>query len=127
MTNRFYKQSNTWYIDLPEFLEAGLGTQANLMMVDGADTFLDHLSRMGTEVWLQFSAKPFDTATHLLVSDSYGMDEGLLNTVGHAPVSYGMYYTVPTMQGHRLWLCPVTEYVFQGGYPNRIWVEVVNN
>jgi len=98
MTKRFYKQSNTWYIDLPEFLEAGLGTQANLMMVDGADTFLDHLSRMGTEVWLQFS-----------------------------PVSYGMYYTVPTMQGHRLWLCPVTEYVFQGGYPNRIWVEVVNN
>jgi hypothetical protein len=38
-----------------------------------------------------------------------------------------MYYTVPSMQGHRLWLCPVTEYVFQGGYPNRIWVEVVNN
>ena len=44
---RFYKENGIWYIDLPEFIEQGLGTKANLMMVDGADTFLDFLSDNG--------------------------------------------------------------------------------
>ena len=43
-TLSFYKESGIWYADLPAFLEAGLGTKSNLMMVDGADTFLDYLS-----------------------------------------------------------------------------------
>ena len=42
----FVKDQGIWYADLPEFLEARLGTRANLMMVDGADTFLDH------QLWL---------------------------------------------------------------------------
>jgi len=32
----FVKEASIWYADLPEFLEAGLGTRTNLMMVDGA-------------------------------------------------------------------------------------------
>jgi hypothetical protein len=40
----FVKENGIWYADLPEFLEAGLGTKTNLMMVDGADTFLDLLA-----------------------------------------------------------------------------------
>jgi hypothetical protein len=40
-TLSFYKEAGIWYADLPAFLEANLGTKANLMMVDGADTFLD--------------------------------------------------------------------------------------
>jgi len=40
----FVKENKIWFADLPEFLEQGLGTKQNLMMVDGADTFLDKLS-----------------------------------------------------------------------------------
>jgi hypothetical protein len=43
-TLSFYKELGIWYADLPAFLEAGMGTKANLMMVDGSDTFLDYLS-----------------------------------------------------------------------------------
>jgi prepilin-type processing-associated H-X9-DG protein len=39
----FYKKNGLWYADLPEFLALGLGTKANLLMVDGSDTFLDLL------------------------------------------------------------------------------------
>ena len=41
----FIKDEGIWYADLPEFLEAGMGSKANLMMVDGADTFLDLLAQ----------------------------------------------------------------------------------
>lgn len=37
----FYKENGLWYADLPEFLELGLGTKSNLLMVDGSDTFLE--------------------------------------------------------------------------------------
>jgi hypothetical protein len=43
-TLSFYKEAGIWYADLPAFLEANLGTKANLMMVEGADTFLDLVS-----------------------------------------------------------------------------------
>ena len=50
MEKRFYKENNTWYIDLPDFLELDLGTKSNLMMVDGADQFLDYMSCNKSEV-----------------------------------------------------------------------------
>ena len=28
---------------------------------------------------------------------------------------------------HQLWLCPVTEYVFEGGYPEKIYIKLINN
>lgn len=43
-TLSFSKENGIWFADLLAFLDAGLGTKANLMMVDGADTFLDYLS-----------------------------------------------------------------------------------
>lgn len=121
MNKRFYKQDGIWYIDLPEFLEQGLGTTSNLMMVDGADTFLDHLSDQEDEVWVHFSHEPFEVAKYKLLADDYGKNQSLLSLIGHAPVQYGRYYTVPEYQNHRLWLCPVTEFVF-GNYPDVIWV-----
>lgn len=33
-TLSFYKVNGIWYADLPAFLEVGLGTRSNLMMVD---------------------------------------------------------------------------------------------
>jgi hypothetical protein len=35
----FIKEEGIWYADLPEFLNAGLGTRANLMMVEGPTLF----------------------------------------------------------------------------------------
>ena len=56
---RFVKEVGLWYADLPEFLEQGLGTKNNLLMVDGADTFLDLLSEGGKEVTLDISEDEF--------------------------------------------------------------------
>jgi hypothetical protein len=125
MTHRFYKEEGTWYIDLPAYLEAGLGTKANLMMVAGADTFLEKLSNQGSEVTVHIETAPYAEQTYALKKIGMGKDQELLDAVGHAPVEIGAYYKADT-DGHILWLCPVTEYVFGGDYPNHIYIHVVN-
>jgi hypothetical protein len=125
MTHRFYKEEGTWYIDLPAYLEAGLGTKANLMMVAGADIFLDQLSNQGTEVTVHIETAPYAEQTYDLKKIGIGKDQELLDAVGHAPVDYGAYYKAD-QNGHILWLCPVTEYVFDGDYPDHIYIHVVS-
>jgi von Willebrand factor type A domain len=125
MTHRFYKELGTWYIDLPAYLEAGLGTKANLMMVAGADIFLDQLSNHGTEVTVHMETAPYAEQSFALKKIGIGKDQELLDTVGHAPVEYGAYYKADR-NGHILWLCPVTEYVFGGDYPDNIYIHVVS-
>jgi hypothetical protein len=126
MEKRFYKENEIWYIDLPEFLDKGLGTKANLMMVDGSDELLDILSKNSTEVSVEFSHLPFDGATYTLRAQQLGSNQDLLSKIGHALVSYGMYYKVKELNAKRIWLCPVTEYVFGGSYPSEIYVRVVD-
>lgn len=124
MTHRFYKDKNgIWYIDLPAFLDAGLGTKANLMMVAGADTFLDKLSNDGDDVSIHIETEPYAEQEYALTRIEFGLDKELLDAVGHAPVEYGAYYKAS--DGHILWLCPVTEYVFDGSYPEDIYINVV--
>lgn len=130
VTKKFYKENGMWYIDLPEFLESGLGNKNNLLMVDGADTLLDILagnkpneSADGTEVVVTFGNEAFKGNTYTLNKKIMGKNQSLLDLVGHAPVGYGAYYTVPELNDHQLWLCPVTEYVFGGGYPDTIYVK----
>ena len=123
MLHRFYKETGTWSIDLPSYLEAGLGSKANLMMVAGADTFLDQLSNQGTEVTLHIDTTPYSDQTYALNKIGMGKDQELLEAVGHAPVDYGAYYMVEEIPGHKLWLCPVTEYVFDGVYPEKIFLR----
>ena len=125
MEKRFYKENEIWYIDLPEFLGQGLGSKANLMMVDGSDDLLDILSKNGTEVTIEFSHLPFEGATHGLRAQQIGSNQSLLSKIGHAFVSYGMYYNVRELNDMRIWLCPVAEYVFGGCYPKEIFVKVV--
>ena len=127
MEKRFYKENEIWYIDLPEFLEQGLGSKANLMMVDGSDALLDMLSKNGTEVNVEFSHLSFDGATYTLRAQQLGKNQDLLSRIGHALVSYGMYYNVRELDNIRIWLCPVTEYVFGGSYPKEIFVRVVES
>lgn len=129
MKHTFNKEAGTWYIDLPQFLEAGLGDKGNLMMVAGADTFLDILSNNGETVTVQIELSAFNGQHARLEKQSIGMDKELLDSIGHPEVDYGAYYTVTEYQNqpfnHELWLCPVTEYVFGGGYPDTIFIKVI--
>jgi hypothetical protein len=127
MEKRFYKENEIWYIDLPEFLEKGLGSKANLMMVDGSDDLLDLLSKNGNEVKIEFSNQPFHGATQTLRAQHVGSNQSLLSKIGHAFVSYGMYYNVAELNNMRIWLCPVTEYVFGGSYPREIYLKIVES
>lgn len=124
----FYKENGIWYADLPDYLDAGLGTRANLMMVDGADTFLDKIALNCTNTRLKVSPEPFHGVQMQLRRTRNGLNRLLLELIGHAPVEYGAYYEVyqpgSAVSGHILWLCPVTEYVF-GNYPDTIHAAVV--
>jgi hypothetical protein len=122
MTHTFNKEKGTWYIHLPEFLDAGLGTKDNLMMVAGADTFLDFLAQGKKSVKVFISLDDFEGRQFHLIKKGIGMDKAYLDSVGHPEVEYGAYYTVQENQ-HELWLCPVTEYVFGGGYPDEIFIS----
>lgn len=126
----FYKENGMWYISLPEFINMGLGNKNNLLMVDGSDTFLDILSGYepnatpdNTKISLVLCDQEFLGCTHRLTKIDNGLNQDLLNKVGHAPVDYGAYYMVEEIPGHKLWLCPVTEYVFDGVYPGKIFLR----
>jgi len=129
MIHTFYKEEGIWYIDLPEFLEAGLGTKANLMMVAGADILLDILSNNTNRVSLKFDSQPFVGCNTVLDMINIGKDQEVLDAAGHPFVEYGAYYNAIEINGepanHQVWLCPVTEYVFGGGYPTNIYVKVI--
>jgi len=130
-TLSFYKEAGIWYADLPAFIEAGLGTKTNLMMVDGSDTFLDYISNNQGKATLKLSTEPFEGSEAVLNKIRIGMNRGLLDNIGHAIVDYGAYYLVEKFKknilNHQLWLCPVTEYVFEGGYPEQIYIKLINN
>lgn len=126
-TLSFIKENGIWYADLPEFLELGLGIKANLMMVDGADTFLDLLSQNGYQITLKLSRQAYEGYTGRIKKTRIGMNLDLLEDIGHAPVEYGAYYEAVELNRnpyqHQLWLCPVTEYVF-GEYPEEIFFSI---
>lgn len=132
---RFYKENNMWYIDLPEFINGKFGTKENLLMVDGSDKLLDILSNNTNEVTIRFTdvaPKDLDHDVEMHIADK-GLNQNILDAVGHAPIEYGRYYDYRFMHGtieekvktHRAWLCPVAEWVFGGHYPKMIYVTVV--
>jgi hypothetical protein len=126
----FYKENGMWYISLPEFLNMGLGNKNNLLMIDGSDTFLDILSGYepnstpdGTKISLVLCDQEFLGYTHRLTKLNNGLNQDILIKAGHAPVDNGAYYMVEEIPEHKLWLCPVTEYVFDGEYPDKIFLR----
>lgn len=114
-TYRFKKEDDKWYIDLPQFLEAG-GNKADLQMVEGADTMLDLMADQKNEVRLQLSMTEFKDA------DKLDLKERCDPSVG------GGYYIMELYEGRKIellmWLCGVTEWVF-GELPERIFVKRV--
>jgi len=129
-TLSFMKEEGIWYADLPEFLELGLGSKGNLMMVDGADTFLDLLSNDGDRITLKLSIQKVNGYSGRIKKIKRGLNRELLAEIGHAPVEYGAYYQAVEYNHqpfqHQLWLCPVTEYVF-GEYPDEIFFSTIKN
>jgi len=125
MTHRFYKDHEGWFIDLPEFIELGLGTKGNLAMVLGADTFLDRLSNNGTEVTLELSEYEDEIENYDGMFEHLGYSEPVddLEEVGH-PIQMGGDYIEKELN-HQIWLCPVTIFVFGGHYPDQIYYKVV--
>jgi len=123
MIHTFYKDNTGWFIDLPEYINSGLGTKANLAMVLGADTFLDKLSNNGDKITLEISETPIDNSDGMLDIVGFDSPEEDLIEVGH-PIEVGAYYEDLKTQ-HMMWLCPVTLYIFNGHYPDIIYYKVI--
>lgn len=120
---RFYKDpDNRWYIDLPEYIDAGLGDKANLEMVAGADLLLDKLANDKNDVLVRFNDTFFDGyEIELSQSSQHGYDDIL-----EPEDDPGGWYTIKDTNTH-LWLCPVTLYVFNGAYPKSIFLQVIKS
>lgn len=110
---RFLKEEDKWFIDLPQFIEAG-GNKADLQMVEGADTMLDLMAEKNNEVRLRLSQEEFDGG------DLLELKERCDPSVG------GGYYIMDVYEGRKvellMWLCGVTEWVF-GELPEKIFVR----
>jgi hypothetical protein len=110
---RFVKEGNEWYIDLPEFIEAG-GSKTDLQMVEGADTMLDFIADNSGDVTLFIDRESFDGADKLTLTERCD------------PLIGGGYYNLRVFEGKEfnqdMWLCAVTEFVF-GDLPKQIFVK----
>ena len=108
---KFKKESNgDWFI----VLNTWPGPKSALQMVLGADTLLDMLSRDGETVQIELKATA-SSRDFVAVKDN------------QTPTTTGRWYNVfrGGEQVHRMWLCPVTLFVFLGRYPSEIKFSVV--
>jgi hypothetical protein len=122
-TIRFVKEENLWYVDLPEFIEQGYGLKANLLMVAGADEFLELSSNGNTSVTATVSNRPFENSRQL-VNTSVGVDLEMLAQYNHPEVEHGGYYRL-SENGFVMWLCPTLLYVFESRtYPSEIHFRI---
>ena len=98
----FNKEQGSWYIDLPDWT----GTKAELQMVAGADTLLDHLSNNGTRLNVALSTDKVikDSGFQILKKIVKTPPNGCIYHLGFTPV----------------WLCNVTKFVFEGIFPKQI-------
>ena len=96
-----------WFAVIPSWP----GPKGALAMVDGADTFLDLLSRGENEVTLDLSIEPQEGWSELKYESKHIFGDGA--------------YYVDLDHDHLMWLCGVTEFVF-GHMPDQIWYNVVN-
>jgi hypothetical protein len=113
-TFRFYKTNNgAWYIDLPGWT----GSIEELAMVQGADTMLDTVSGQTNECYLKISDEPFEGAEVLKLASSR------TDTYGSGGDYVLERYESQTIN-HKMWLCEVTKYVFDG-LPENIYFKKV--
>lgn len=108
----FYKTvEGSWFIDLPEYP----GPKSDLQMVEGADDMLDYLVK-GAEIDTnKITLYVSDTDTPYYIAGTHFLDLIDSDVQGE-----GWYM----WNGKKIWLCPVTLYVF-GNYPETIYVKVI--
>ena len=123
MVKNFYQEEDgRWYIDLPEYIESGVGTKSNLEMVAGADTFLSTLAQGETSITLKFTDEEFvNHDVELIRSSNHGYTSKLIDDV---ELDAGAWYTVKD-NNHDLWLCPVVLYLFNNTYPENIFIQII--
>jgi hypothetical protein len=106
-TLKFNKEGKLWYIDLPEWT----GHKSDLLMVAGADTFLDVLdSKNENTVSLEVSQSKFEGSNIKLTK--------LLPVYGGAT-----YFVKSKVFKSVIWLCKVTKFVFDGKLPKTLYVQ----
>ena len=132
MTNQFYQEKDgRWYIDLPEYIESGVGTKSNLEMVGGADTLLSRLAEGKSEITLKFTDESFDGHhVHLIRSSDYGYSPELIDEPEFDAGGWYHYYDKRKWyefkpNANTVWLCPVTLYLFNKIYPENIFIEIL--
>lgn len=107
---KFYKEGNNWYVDLPEWE----GSKSDLMMIGGADTMLDIISKNGTEVTVNISEQEFEGADKLTFNK-------LAEDIGE-----GAYYDLEKYEEETInlsvFLCDVTLFVF-GKFPEVLYIS----
>ncbi len=108
---RFYKEGESWYVDLPEWE----GSKADLQMVAGADDMLNYMAEGNSEVDIYLSVEPFEGSDKLNFKELAG------------DIGSGAYYIMPIYRGIELnlemWLCDVTLFVFKGEFPKTIYIS----
>ena len=119
----FVKEDKLWYVDLPEFIEKGLGEKGNLLMVTGAEKFLEMNSNGESKITVTISNKPFDNAREM-INTSVGVDLQILKDYNHPIVTHGGYYQIVD-NNYDMWLCPTLLYVFENdNYPPFIFFKI---
>ena len=83
MVKKIYQEEDRrWYIDLPEYIESGIGSKANLEMVADANTLMSALAQGDTTIKLKFTDTEFEGYhVHLIRSSDYGYRSELTDDI----------------------------------------------
>ena len=71
----FYKIAGEWFLDDPDYLEAG-GDPANLEVVDGMKDLLEFVAKDRSAVKLVAALEPFEEAEEMVLIGSSGGNSG---------------------------------------------------
>lgn len=111
MTYKFIKVESLWYIDIPEYIEAG-GTFEDCQMVLGADTLLDILSKDEQCVELIIEKEEFSNYDYVLKKQENDSEGSWYEISGKELIPF------------RLWICSVTLFVL-GEFPKIIYIKKI--
>ena len=102
LTFHFYKIAGEWFMDDPDYLEAG-GNPAYLEVVGGMNDVLEFVANGRSAVKLVVALEPFEDADEMLLIESSGGNSG-------------GYYRLQSLNGHvveqEFWLNELLYYYF---------------
>ena len=123
----FVKDNGLWYIDLPQWKES----KESLLMVSGADTFLEFVSDGNRRVSIQIKdslegvENPGDWLTLILDKEKKNTKTAVvINGKVEEYEMGGGDYTILGLN-YKMWLCDVTKFVFNGVFPERLYFKNV--